>query len=105
MKVLPSIDTVVTTDKDPRITSCGRLLRKTKIDELPKLINVFLPGITGPATLRFRNEEEILAKQSDPEKYNQEVNFPEKVRLNREYIENYRFRKDIEFILRTVFGG
>ncbi len=118
MKEIPSFNTVVTTDLDPRITHLGRILRKTKTDELPQLINVFLgqmsivgprpdvpgfadsldgedkvilsvrPGITGPATLRFRNEEALLAGQKDPEGYNREVIFPEKVRLNREYVEN-----------------
>lgn len=132
MRDIASVDTTVTTADDPRITALGRLFRRTKIDELPQLINVFLgemsfvgprpdvpgfadelsgedrvilsvrPGITGPATLKYRNEEELLAKQDDPEKYNREVIFPDKVKLNREYVENYRFRRDIEYILKTV---
>ncbi|MBI5102990.1 MAG: sugar transferase [Nitrospirae bacterium] len=134
MREIPSFDTTVTTTYDPRITYLGRLLRKTKIDELPQLINVFLghmsfvgprpdvpgfadalkgedriiltvrPGITGPATLKYRNEEEILAKQGDPEKYNAEVIYPDKVRLNREYVEQYSFCRDIRYILRTILG-
>ncbi len=128
----PSIHTHVTTDKDPRITTFGRFLRKAKIDELPQLIHVFFgqmsfvgprpdmpgfadqlkgddriilkvrPGITGPATLKYRNEEKLLAEQKNPERYNQEVIFPDKVRINREYVENYRFCEDIKYILRTI---
>lgn len=129
-----TFNTVVTTSHDPRITPLGKLFRKTKIDELPQLINVLRghmsfvgprpdvpgfadqlagedriilsirPGITGPATLKYRNEEEILAAQPDPERYNQEVIFPDKVRINREYVENYRFWNDIKYILQTVIG-
>ena len=127
------IGTSVTTSADPRVTAVGRLLRRTKLDELPQLWNVLKgdmslvgprpdvpgfadrlsdddtiilsvrPGITGPATLKFRREEEMLAKQSDPEKYNREVIFPEKVRLNREYVENYSFWGDLKYIYQTIF--
>ena len=62
------------------------------------------PGITGPATLRYRNEEEMLAGQDDPEAYNREVIFPDKVRINRSYVENYRFSDDLKYIWQTVFG-
>jgi len=61
------------------------------------------PGITGPAALKYRHEEELLAVQGDPEKYNHEVIYPDKVRINREYIENYSFFADIGYILMTVF--
>jgi lipopolysaccharide/colanic/teichoic acid biosynthesis glycosyltransferase len=134
MKVSKTVTTTVTTKKDPRITPLGAILRKTKIDELPQLINVLLgqmslvgprpdvpgfadklegtdrivltirPGITGPASLKYRNEEEILAKQPDPERYNREVIFVDKVRINREYIENYSFVKDLQYIWQTAFG-
>jgi len=130
----PSFNTTVTASNDPRITRLGRFFRKTKIDELPQLINVFLgqmsfvgprpdvagyadkltgedriilclrPGVTGPATLKYRKEEEFLASQDDPEKYNDEVIFPDKVRLNREYVANYSFWKDIKYIYQTIFG-
>jgi len=134
MRDIPSINTTVTVLNDPRITALGRIFRKTKIDELPQLVNVLLgqmslvgprpdvagfadrlskadamilsvrPGITGPATLKYRKEEEILAGQDDPEKYNREVVFPDKVRLNKEYVENYSFWKDLKYIYRTLFG-
>jgi lipopolysaccharide/colanic/teichoic acid biosynthesis glycosyltransferase len=127
--------TCVTTAADPRVTRVGRILRRTKIDELPQLFNVLAghmsfvgprpdvpgfadrvqgpdriilsvrPGITGPATLRFRDEEALLAAQEDPERFNREVLFPEKVRLNRAYVENYRLVDDVACLVRTVFGG
>lgn len=127
-------DTTVTTKNDPRITKLGSIYRKTKIDELPQLINVFKgemsfvgprpdvkelvysipeevreiflsirPGITGPATLKYRNEEEILASVEDPQMYNDEVIFPDKVDINIDYIRDYNFIKDIGYILKTVF--
>lgn len=129
-----NFNTTVTTTNDPRITKLGRIYRKTKIDELPQLINVlkgdmsfvgprpdvkelvysipeelrkvFLsvrPGITGPATLKYRNEEEILAEVENPKIYNQEFIFPDKVNINIDYISNYNFKKDIEYILKTIF--
>ncbi len=133
MKEVAHVSTSVTTDRDPRITRLGRFFRKTKIDELPQLVNVLLgdmsfvgprpdvpgfadrlkgddrlilsvrPGITSPATLKFRNEEEILASQQDPEQYNRDVLFPEKTVLNREYVENYSFCGDIRLIFATIF--
>ncbi len=111
----------------------GRFLRKTKLNELPQLFNVFggtmsfvgprpdisgfadklidddrivlniLPGITGPASLKYRKEEEILAKQENPEVYNKEVIWPDKVAINKKYIENWSFRKDLIYIIKTVF--
>ncbi len=125
MRDNPAIRTTVTQAHDPRITRTGALLRRSRIDEIPQLINVLMgqmsvvgprpdvagfadrlqgrdrivltirPGITGPATLRFRHEEALLAQASDPEEYNRDVIYPEKIRLNREYIEQYSFWKDI----------
>lgn len=132
---IAGINTTVTTGNDPRITPLGAFFRRTKIDELPQLINVLLghmsfvgprpdipgyydmlpendrkillsvrPGITGPATLKYRAEEEILATVDEPEKYNREVIFPDKVLINRQYIENYSFVNDLRYIWATVFG-
>lgn len=128
------IQTTVTTPGDPRITTLGRFFRRTKIDELPQLINVLLgqmsfvgprpdvpgfadrlhgedriilsvrPGITGPATLKYRDEETLLASRSDPEAYNRDVIFPDKVRMNREYIQDYSFFRDLLYIWKTVTG-
>jgi lipopolysaccharide/colanic/teichoic acid biosynthesis glycosyltransferase len=133
MRDVAGVNTKVTTSRDPRITPLGAFFRKTKIDELPHLWNVFLghmsfvgprpdvpgyadqlegedrivlsirPGITGPATLAFRDEETLLAAQDDPERYNREVIYPEKVRLNKQYILNYNFFRDLKLILQTLF--
>jgi lipopolysaccharide/colanic/teichoic acid biosynthesis glycosyltransferase len=128
------LGSTVTTGDDVRITPVGKFLRRFKLDELPQLINVFVgdmsfvgprpdvvgfadrlkgedriiltvrPGITGPATLKYRDEEKLLARQEDPDKYNEEVIFPDKVRINREYVKNYSFWKDIGYIIETILG-
>lgn len=119
---------------ESRITPLGAKLRKYKLDELPELWNVLIgdmsfvgprpdvpgyadklvgedreilqlkPGITGPASLKYRNEEEILASVEDPIRYNNEVIFPDKVRINREYMEEWSFWGDIRIIFKTVLG-
>ena len=134
MRPIKSIDTTITAENDPRITKLGAFFRKTKIDELPQLWNVLLgqmsfvgprpdvpgyadkltgeqrvvlsirPGITGPATLKYKNEEALLAAQSDPKKFNDEVIFPDKVKINMEYIQNYSFKQDLRYIVQTIFG-
>jgi lipopolysaccharide/colanic/teichoic acid biosynthesis glycosyltransferase len=128
----PGYQTSVTTRSDPRITRCGQLLRNTKWNELPQLWNVLVgdmsfvgprpevpgfadqlvgddtiiltirPGITGPATLRFCDEEIILESVDDPDAYNVDKLYPEKVRLNRAYVESYSFAADIRYILLTL---
>ena len=62
------------------------------------------PGITGPASLKYRNEEELLAGQADPQKYNDEVLFPDKVRINIEYLDKWAFWYDLKISVYTVFG-
>ena len=129
-----AVTTSVTTAHDARITPFGAWLRRTKIDELPQLLNVMLghmslvgprpdvpgfadrlegddrivlrvrPGITGPATLRYRDEEHLLAQQADPERFNREVVYPHKVALNRRYVEDYSFWRDLVYLWRTVAG-
>ena len=119
---------------EERITPLGVKLRKYKLDELPELWDVLIgkmsfvgprpdvpgyadqlqgedriilslrPGITGAATLKYRNEEELLATVEDPVKYNDEVIYPDKVRINRYYAEHYSFIKDIQMIFCTVLG-
>ena len=119
---------------EARITPLGAKLRKYKLDELPELWNVLIgdmsfvgprpdvpgyadqlkgddrqilklrPGITGPASLKYRNEEEILATVPDPQKYNDDVIFPDKVRINLYYLHHYSFIKDIQMIFCTVLG-
>jgi len=124
----------VTVKGDSRITSLGAILRRYKLDELPELLNVLKgdmsivgprpdmpeyaeklvgeerlilelrPGITGPATLKYANEEELLASLPDPMNYNKEVIWPDKVRINLEYYRNRSFIKDILIILKTLKG-
>lgn len=132
MRVDAEKDGSVTVRGDRRVTGIGRFLRTTKLDELPQLWNVlvgnmsfvgprpdvpgyadrlqgeargileFRPGITGPATLFFRNEEELLARAADPQKYNDEVIYPIKVKLNLEYARNWSFWRDVGYVLVTV---
>lgn len=114
-------------------TSFGKFFRKSKLDELPQLLNVLKgemslvgprpdlpgyadklegedrivlsirPGITGPATLKYKNEEEILKTQENPQKYNDEVIWPDKVKINKEYIKNWSFVKDVKCIAQSIF--
>ena len=63
------------------------------------------PGVTGPATLAFRYEEELLSASDDPELFNREVIYPEKIRLNRQYVEGYSFGKDFLYIMATLLPG
>jgi lipopolysaccharide/colanic/teichoic acid biosynthesis glycosyltransferase len=135
MRVGAAIDTTVTTADDPRITRFGRFLRRSKLDELPQLMNVLQgemsfvgprpdvpefvalegeqaalilsvpPGITGPATLVFRDEEELLAGQADAESYNRDVLVPTKARINEHYVRAWRFRRDIHYIFLTLRGA
>lgn len=117
---------------ESRITPLGAKLRKYKLDELPELWNVMIgdmsfvgprpdvpgyadklqgkdrdilklkPGITGPASLKYRNEEELLALQDDPKQYNDKVIFPDKVSINLEYLNNWSFWRDIKIIVYTI---
>ena len=117
-----------------RITPLGAKLRKYKLDELLELWNVLIgdmsfvgprpdvpgyadklegddrrmlllkPGITGPASLKYRDEEELLAEQENPQKYNDVVLFPDKVRINIEYLDNWSFWNDIKIIIYTILG-
>lgn len=120
-------------DDDPRITKVGAFLRRTKLDELPQLWNVFIgdmsfvgprpqvewvvdrysdlerhlldvrPGITDYASLRFPNEGELLRGSSDPDRDYMEKIHPEKVRLGLEYVRNRTFIGDVKIIAQTLF--
>lgn len=118
---------------ESRITPLGAFLRKYKLDELPELWNVLIgdmsfvgprpdvpgyadklagedrnilklrPGITGPASIKYANEEELLAKVDDPVRYNNEVIFPEKVKINLEYYKHHSMKGDLIIIWQTIF--
>lgn len=124
--------TTVTTSNDARITKSGAFFRNTKIDELPQFWNVLLgemsfvgprpdvegyadqlkgddrivltvrPGITGPASLKYRNEEQILSGVENAKDYNDTVIWPDKVNINKAYIREYSFLKDINYIIKTI---
>lgn len=134
MRPSKSDTTTVTVTGDPRVTALGYVLRKSKIDELPQLWNVLTgdmsfvgprpdvegfadklcgeqrlvltirPGLTGPATLKYRDEESLLATVKDPERYNREVIYLDKVKINLEYICNWTLVGDLKYIWQTVWG-
>ena len=117
---------------DPRVTQSGYYIRKYKLDEFPQLINVFLgdmslvgprpevrkyvdmytdeqmhvldvrPGITDMASIYYRNENELLEKANNPEKYYREVIMQDKLRINLEYVRNHSVRGDFRMILKTL---
>ena len=133
MAVIQSSDSTISIKGDMRITKTGAFLRKYKLDELPELFSVLRgdmsivgprpdvsgyadklegenmlilelqPGITGPASLKYANEEGILALQEDPVKYNDEVIYPDKVKLNLDYYYNNNLWIDIKIIFATIF--
>lgn len=120
--------------KDSRITKAGYFIRKYKIDELPQLFNVLKgdmsfvgprpevrryvdlyseeqmkvlsvrPGITDPASIKYRNENDLLSSASNPEQYYIQHIMPDKLKINIDYINTRTFIKDIKIIFQTIFG-
>lgn len=123
----------ITVSGDPRIDRFGAWLRRTRLDEMPQLLNVWLgdmslvgprpdvpgyadkllgddriilkvrPGITGPATLKYRNEEQILSEADDPVWYNDEIIWKDKTKINKDYVCNWSFSKDLRVLRDTFF--
>lgn len=119
---------------DPRVTRSGYYIRKYKLDEFPQLINVFKgemslvgprpevrkyvdlytpeqmhvldvrPGITDLASIRYRNENELLEQASAPEQYYRDVVMQDKLRINLEYVRNHSFLGDIRLIFNTFIA-
>lgn len=129
----PKLGAAITAGRDPRITTIGHILRKTKLDELPQLINVLKgemsfvgprpevpkyvelfesdyrrvlqvrPGITDFASLKYRNESELLGESADPEKTYVETILPDKIALAEKYIAESSLWLDLSLILKTLF--
>ena len=134
MKTNQNNSLTVTLENDKRITRIGKKIRKYKIDEIPELINVFIgdmslvgprpdvpgyadllegenrnilklrPGITSRASIKYANEEMILLNEDDPIAYNNNIIFPDKVKLNLNYYYNNNIWIDIKIIFATLFA-
>lgn len=124
----------VTVADDERILPFGKWLRESKVDTFLELINILIgdmsfvgprpdvpgyadklegddrvilkmrPGLTGPASIKYRHEDQILVQQADPQKYNDEVIWPDKVKINKEYYENWSLWSDIKILWKTIFA-
>ena len=133
MSIVQKSKSTVSVKGDVRITKVGAFIRKYKFDELPELWNVLVgqmsivgprpdvkgfadelqgeerlilelrPGLPGPASLKYVNEEELLSHQENPEKYNNEVIYPDKVRINLDYYYNQNLILDLKIIFATIF--
>lgn len=119
---------------DRSATRLGKFLRRTKLDEFPQIFNVLIgnmsfvgprpdiqgfadelegedrkilivkPGITGPATLKYKYEERVLERQKDPEYFNRTIIWVDKVKINKKYLENYSFSLDLKIIFKSTFN-
>jgi lipopolysaccharide/colanic/teichoic acid biosynthesis glycosyltransferase len=134
MKKIKNKSTTVAAVEQNRVTAFGRFLRRYKLDELPELWNIIRgdmsfvgprpdvvgyadklkaddrvilqlkPGLTGAASLKYMHEEDVLQKQKDPQKYNDEIIFPDKVIVNKKYMKNWSLLLDLKIIIFTAMG-
>ncbi len=132
MRVNADKGSLVTIGEDPRITRSGRFIRKMKLDELPQLINVLIgdmslvgprpevrhyvdywtpqqmtvlcvrPGITDPASIKFRNENELMGKTDDPERFYIETLMQEKLEMYLKYVSHHSLMGDLGLIFKTI---
>lgn len=123
---------VITAENDPRITKFGHFIRATKLDEFPQLFNILKgemsfigprpdvpgyadllkgddriilsvkPGVTGPATLFYKNEEQLLAFQENKNTYNDKIIWPNKVKINIDYLKSWSLKKDLIILVKTI---
>lgn len=133
MRDVSKVSSPISSFNTSRITTLGQIFRKYKLDELPQLFNILIgqmsfvgprpdvpgyadclnserelylsvrPGVTGPASIKYADEEAMLSMYADPQQFNDEVIWPDKVRINLEYIRNWSFRQDLSYIFKTVF--
>ena len=126
-------DNSITTEQTHKVTNSGKIFIQYKLDELPQLLNILngtmsfvgprpdvagyadklegddriilkvKPGITGPAQLKYKNENELLSESNNPEKLNDEVLWPDKVQINKDYVINWTFAGDLVYLWKTVF--
>ena len=133
IRTIKGISKSTITTNQHQITKIGKILRDYKLDELPQLFNILKgemsfvgprpdvagyadkligedrlmlkvkPGITGPAQLKYRNEDEVLSNVEDPIQYNDEILWPDKVKINVEYVKNWSFQQDLIYMFQTIF--
>ncbi len=120
-------------DDTQKVSSIGQFLRKSKLDELPQLVNILLgemsfvgprpdiqgyyddlqgesrkvlelkPGLTSEASIKYADEEQLLRKKSNALKYNDEIIFPDKVKMNLAYYYKHNIILDLKIIIKTIF--
>ena len=126
-------DNPITTEQTHQFTNSGKFLMKYKLDELPQLFNILnqtmsfvgprpdvagyadelkgedriilsvKPGITGPAQIKYRDEASLLERAENPIEFNDQVLWPDKVEINKEYIQNWSLKKDMHILWKTLF--
>lgn len=132
-RTMKGVYTSTVTTHKMQITQLGKFLRKYKLDELPQILNILIgdmswvgprpdvpgyadklegedkiilsvkPGITGPAQLKYRNEEKILSKVENPQLYNDTIIWKDKININKDYVKNWSLTGDFNYLFKTIF--